>query len=219
MFTGIVQAIGQVTSVENVGEDRRLHIGAGALDMSDVAIGESICVSGVCLTVVAFDKEEFSVDVSAETLARTTLGDLQVSDRVNLERALTPSTRLGGHLVSGHVDGVGHVLARRPAGRSLGLRIGAPASLAKYIAEKGSICVDGVSLTVNGVNGAEFEVNIVPHTLRETTFGSLVTEQRVNLEVDMIARYLERLLLGEAPQPTANITPAFLAKHGFTRGS
>ena len=138
---------------------------------------------------------------------------------MNLERALTPSTRLGGHLVSGHVDGVGRVLTRRQAGRSLSLRIGAPAVLAKYIAEKGSICVDGVSLTVNDVNGAEFEVNIVPHTLRETTFDEFVAERRVNLEVDMIARYLERLLLGEALQPTASITPAFLAKHGFSRDS
>ncbi len=219
VFTGIVQAIGQVTSVENVGEDRRLGIGAGMLDMSDPAVGESICVSGVCLTAVCFDKEAFSVDVSAETLTRTTLGGLQVGDRVNLERALTPSTRLGGHLVSGHVDGVGHVLARWRVGRSLGLRIGAPANLAKYIAEKGSICVDGVSLTVNGVNGAEFEVNIIPHTLRETTFGDLVAERRVNLEVDIIARYLERLLLGETPQATTSITPAFLAKHGFIRES
>lgn len=219
MFTGIVKAVGQVTSVENVGKDRHLIIGAGTLDMSDLAVGESICVSGVCLTVVAFDKKEFSADVSAETLARTTLGDLKVSDRVNLERALTPSTRLGGHLVSGHVDGVGRVLTRRHAGRSLSLRIGAPAVLAKYIAEKGSICVDGVSLTVNGVNGAEFEVNIVPHTLRETTFDEFVAERRVNLEVDMIARYLERLMVGDALQPTTNITPAFLAKHGFTRDS
>ena len=219
MFTGIVKAVGQVTSVENVGKDRHLIIGAGTLDMSDLAVGESICVSGVCLTVVAFDKKEFSADVSAETLARTTLGDLKVSDRVNLERALTPSTRLGGHLVSGHVDGVGRVLTRRQAGRSLSLRIGAPAVLAKYIAEKGSICVDGVSLTVNGVNGAEFEVNIVPHTLRETTFDEFVAERRVNLEVDMIARYLERLMVGDALQPTTNITPAFLAKHGFTRDS
>lgn len=219
MFTGIVQAIGQVTSMENTGEDRRLGIGAAALDMSDGAVGESICVSGVCLTAVRFDKEEFSVDVSAETLARTTLGDLQVGDRVNLERALTPSARLGGHLVSGHVDGVGRVLARWHAGRSFGLRIGAPAKLAKYIAEKGSICVDGVSLTVNGVNGTEFEVNIVPHTMRETTFSDVVTERRVNLEVDIIARYLERLLLGEAPQRISNITPDFLAKHGFIRES
>ncbi|MDX1487193.1 MAG: riboflavin synthase, partial [Acidiferrobacterales bacterium] len=187
MFTGIVQAIGQVTSVDSAGEDRRLHIGAGVLDMSDAIIGESICVSGVCLTAVRFDKEEFSVDVSAETLARTTFGGLQVGERVNLERALTPSTRFGGHVVSGHVDGVGRVLTRWHAGRSVGLRIGAPSNLAKFIAEKGSICVDGVSLTVNGIDGAEFEVNIVPHTLRETTFGEFVAERRVNLEVDIIA--------------------------------
>ena len=219
MFTGIVQATGQVASVENVGEDRRIGIHTGTLDLSDVTLGESICVSGVCLTAVRFDNKGFSADVSAETLARTTLGDLQVGDCVNLERALTPSARLGGHLVSGHVDGVGSVLARWHAGRSLGLRIGAPTTVAKYIAEKGSICVDGVSLTVNGVNGAEFEVNIVPYTLRETTFGEIVTGARLNLEVDVIARYLERLLLGEAQQPTADITPAFLAKHGFIRKS
>jgi riboflavin synthase len=206
VFTGIVQATGQVASVENVGEDRRIGIHTGTLDLSDVTLGESICVSGVCLTAVRFDNKGFSADVSAETLARTTLGDLQVGDCVNLERALTPSARLGGHLVSGHVDGVGSVLARWHAGRSLGLRIGAPTTVAKYIAEKGSICVDGVSLTV-------------PYTLRETTFGEIVTGARLNLEVDVIARYLERLLLGEAQQPTADITPAFLAKHGFIRKS
>lgn len=219
MFTGIVQAIGQVTSVENAGEDRRLGIAAGALDLGDAAVGESICVSGVCLTAVRFDREQFFADVSTETLARTTLGNLHVGDRVNLERALTPSARLGGHLVSGHVDGVGRVLAHRHAGRSLTLRIGAPVDLAKYIAAKGSICADGVSLTVNDVSGAEFEVNIVPHTLRETTFGDAMTGRLVNLEVDILARYLERLLLGDTQQPMSDITPAFLAKHGFMRDS
>ena len=219
MFTGIVQAVGQVASVENAGEDRQLGIAASALDLSDAAVGESICVSGVCLTAVRFEAKQFFADVSSETLARTTLGDLHIGDHVNLERALTASARLGGHLVTGHIDGVGHILAHRHAGRSLNLRIGAPADLAKYIAAKGSICADGVSLTVNAVRGVEFDVNLVPHTLRATTFGDAMTGRRVNLEVDILARYLERLLLGDSQQPQGDITPAFLAEHGFIRQS
>jgi riboflavin synthase len=155
-------------------------------------------------------------DVSGETLARTTLGQWRVGERVNLEKALTPTARLGGHLVSGHVDGVGTVRERSADARSVRLRIEAPAPLARYIAEKGSICVDGVSLTVNALHGAVFDLNIVPHTLAETTIGDYQAGRSVNLEVDLIARYLERLLLGEdAAAPTGALTREFLARHGF----
>ncbi len=176
----------------------RLRIATGELELSDVAIGDSIAVSGVCLTVTALQRDGFfQADVSAETLAHTVLGEKEVGAAVNLEKALTLSRRLGGHLVTGHVDGVGEVVERREAGCSVRFRVRAPKPLAKYIAQKGSICMDGVSLTVNRVEGAEFELNIVPHTLQRTTLGEYCPGYRVNLEVDIIARYLERLLLGE----------------------
>jgi len=217
MFTGIIQATGEIRALELRNGDARLSIATGGLDMADVALGDSIAVNGVCLTAVAFDSSSFQADVSGETLACTTLGDLAIGARVNLEKALTPTTRLGGHLVSGHVDGVGEVLRRWSDARSERFRLRAPAELAKYIAAKGSICVDGISLTVNRVEGAEFELNIVPHTLQETTMGEFAAGRRVNLEVDIIARYLERLLLGgEAAQP-GGVTAALLAEHGFIK--
>jgi len=217
MFTGIIQATGEIRALEMRNGDARLSIAAGGLDMADVALGDSIAVNGVCLTAVAFDSSSFQADVSGETLACTILGDLAIGARVNLEKALTPTTRLGGHLVSGHVDGVGEVLRRWSDARSERFRLRAPAELAKYIAAKGSICVDGISLTVNRVEGAEFELNIVPHTLQETTMGEFAAGRRVNLEVDIIARYLERLLLGgEAAQP-GGVTAALLAEHGFIK--
>ena len=217
MFTGIIQAVGKIIALEPKGEDMRLRIGTGKLDLADVAIGDSIAVSGVCLTAVELPGDGFWADVSGETLKRTTLGQLMRGGAVNLEKALLPTTRLGGHLVSGHVDGLGQVTTRSEAGRSVKFRIKAPDNLARYIAEKGSICVDGVSLTVNTVHGSEFELNIVPHTLVETTIGEYQVGQSVNLEVDIIARYLERLLLGEqAAKPDAsNISRAVLAEHGF----
>jgi riboflavin synthase len=218
MFTGIIQAVGKIVSMEARGGDARLRIDCGKLDMADVRTGDSIAVSGVCLTAVEHDTHGFVADVSGETLSRTSLGRLRAGDAVNLEKALTLSTPLGGHLVSGHVDGVGVVVARREDARSVQFRFKAPAPLAKYIAEKGSICVDGISLTVNGVHGAEFEVNIVPHTLKETTLGNLKAGSEVNIEVDMLARYMERLMLGEnAAVEGATITREFLATHGFTR--
>jgi len=198
MFSGIIQATGKVAAKESRGGDMRLRIATGKLDLADVGVGDSIAVSGVCLTVTSLAKEGFfHADVSAETLEHTVLGEKEVGAAVNLEKALTLSSRLGGHLVTGHVDGTGRVVERRNLGDSVRFRIAAPASLAKYIARKGSICVDGVSLTVNRVAGTEFELNIVPHTLRETTLGEYRPGYRVNLEVDIIARYLERLLLGE----------------------
>lgn len=219
MFTGIIQASGTVHSIESRGGDARLTLATGKLPMGEVVLGDSIAVNGVCLTAVALDGARFSADVSRETLSLTTLGALRPGSRVNLEKALTLATPLGGHLVSGHVDGVGEVLERRQDGRSWRFQIQAPAGLARYIAQKGSICVDGTSLTVNAVQGALFELNIVPHTLTETLFGDYQTGTRVNLEVDLVARYLERLVLGDraALPETGAITPAFLAEHGFLR--
>jgi riboflavin synthase len=218
MFTGIIQAVGRITLLEKIGGDMRLRIDSGALDMRDVQRGDSIAVNGVCLTAIEHDTAGFSADVSGETLAHTTLGSLRTGTRVNLEKALTPSSRLGGHMVSGHVDGVGEVIERSAEARSVRFRVLAPAALARYIATKGSICLDGVSLTVNAVDGAQFDLNIVPHTLQATTLGELQAGNRVNLEVDLIARYLERLLLGErAADANATITRAFLAEHGFIK--
>jgi riboflavin synthase len=218
MFTGIVQSVGKIVALENRGGDARVRIACGKLDMSDVNTGDSIAVSGVCLTVVEHSSEGFTADVSGETLSRTTLGRLHTGAAVNLEKALTLSTPLGGHLVSGHVDGVGVVVNRREAARSVQFRIKAPEALAKYIAEKGSVCVDGVSLTVNAIHGAEFEVNIVPHTLTETTSGAIKVDSEVNIEVDVVARYLERLMLGErAAHSGSEITRDFLAQHGFIK--
>ncbi|MGM0678580.1 MAG: riboflavin synthase, partial [Pseudomonadota bacterium] len=171
-----------------------------------------------CLTAVELPGDGFLADVSGETLSCTTFADIQTGSPVNLEKALTPTTHLGGHLVSGHVDGIGEVIERSDAGRSVKFRIRAPDELARYIASKGSICVDGISLTVNAVEGAIFDLNIVPHTLVETTMGHFGTGRRVNLEVDVIARYLERLLLGDkAAQSCQGVTEALLAEHGFIK--
>jgi riboflavin synthase len=200
MFTGIVQAIGRIENLAPRGADRRLRIDTGKLDLNAVHVGDSIAVSGVCLTVTARHDHAFEADVSAETLRCTTFAGLHTGDAVNLETALTLATPLGGHLVSGHADGVGTVKARDEVGQSLRYVIAAPADLARYIAAKGSICVDGVSLTVNAVDGAAFEVNLVPHTLQETTLGALRPGSPVNLEVDLMARYAERLLQGGGVQ-------------------
>lgn len=217
MFTGIIQSIGRVAALEPRGGDVRITLNTGKLPMADVALGDSIAVSGVCLTVVEMTASSFVADVSGETLRLTTLGSLTRDDPVNLEKALTLSTRLGGHLVSGHVDGLGEVVSRSADSRSVRFAIRAPDALARYIAMKGSICVDGVSLTVNAVNGAVFELNIVPHTLEETTLRDFHAGRRVNLEVDLLARYLERLLLGgqAATGGAGGITRELLAAHGF----
>ncbi len=216
MFTGIIEAVGKVAAKQPKGLDIRLYITTGKLDLRDVKLGDSIAVSGVCLTATELPGDGFWADVSRETLDRTVLGGLAPGATVNLERALTPTTRLGGHLVSGHVDGIGVVTEFRQEGRSWRLQIQAPDKLARYIAEKGSICVDGVSLTVNGVDGALFDLNIVPHTLQETTLAEHQPGRRVNLEVDIIARYLERLLLGEkAAQPGGRLSESLLREHGF----
>ncbi len=218
MFTGIIQAVGKIAIIEQRGGDVRIRVEAGRLDMSKVNNGDSIAVSGICLTVVEHSTSGFSADVSGETLSRTMLGGLVPGAAVNLEKALTLGTPLGGHLVSGHVDGIGAVVSREAEGRSVRFRFQAPDVLARYVAEKGSICVDGVSLTVNAVNGAKFDVNIVPHTLAETTLDDLRPGSKVNLEVDLLARYLERLMLGEgAAQNNSGITREFLARYGYIK--
>jgi riboflavin synthase len=219
MFTGIIQSVGKIAALEPRGADMRVRVQTGKLDLRDVVLGDSIAVNGVCLTAVELPGDGFWADVSGETLSRTGFAQLRVGSAVNLEKALTPTSRLGGHLVSGHVDGVGTVVSRNEDGRSVRFRIKAPDDLAKYIAEKGSITIDGISLTVNAVSGAEFELNIVPHTLQETTMGEFQAGRRINLEVDVIARYLERLLLGDkAAQPASGgVTLDFLAQHGFLR--
>ncbi|RLJ17131.1 riboflavin synthase [bacterium endosymbiont of Escarpia laminata] len=219
MFTGIIQSVGTLAGQEPKGGDVRLYIHTGQLDLADVALGDSVATNGVCLTVVELPGDGFRADVSRETLSLTTLHNLKPGSPVNLEKALTLSSRLGGHLVSGHVDGVGKVVGRREDARSIRFDIEAPKALAKYIAYKGSICVDGASLTVNGIDGNRFDLNIVPHTLQETTLEGIQVGHEVNLEVDLIARYLERLVLGEEASESAasGVTEALLMERGFIR--
>jgi riboflavin synthase len=204
MFTGLVEAMGEITAVEPRGGDRRFVIRTPAGFLEGAALGDSIAVSGVCLTAVAFDGDGFAADVSVETLTATTAGDWAVGRPVNLEHSLTLAKPLGGHLVSGHVDGIGRLVEKHEDARSWRLRFQPPAALARYIARKGSVTIDGISLTVNEVddypaNGSDagrtvFGVNIVPHTWTHTTLGTLDLNGAVNLEVDLLARYLERLL-------------------------
>ena len=216
MFTGIIEAVGHIKKIEPVGGDMRLHVEVGTLDMTDVQLGDSIAVNGVCLTAIEFDKKYFAADVSNETISLTSLKDLDIGSEVNLEKALLPTTRLGGHLVSGHVDGLGEVLSIKEESRSVQLIIKAPEELKHYVAMKGSICIDGTSLTVNKITDTDFEINIVPHTLEETTMDDFKSGTQVNLEVDIIARYLERLLLGDdAAKTAASITKEKLAEYGF----
>ena len=216
MFTGIILAIGNIAAIERRAGDCRIKINTGKLAMADVALGDSIAVNGVCLTAVELGTHYFCADVSNETLNKTLINTLVVGAPVNLELALTPTTRMGGHIVSGHVDGVGEVLEKKADGRSFCFKIKAPNQLAKYIAQKGSICINGISLTVNEVSGATFSVNIVPHTLAETTLGTATTGTFVNLEVDMLARYMERLMQGDAAAVDhGGVTLDLLQKSGF----
>ena len=219
MFTGIIQAVGEVVTLQPSGGDVRLRIKTGSLSLDDVALGDSICTNGVCLTVIELPGDGYWADVSVETLDFTTLGKLKSGSRVNLEKAMTPASRLGGHIVSGHVDGVGEIVSLEKDARSVRFVVRAPDALAKYIAHKGSICVDGTSLTVNAVRGAEFDLNIIPQTVAETIFGEYQAGSRVNLEVDVIARYLERLVLGDAAaDPKASgLSMEMLADNGFLR--
>ena len=219
MFTGIIQSVGEIATIEPKGDDARVRILTNELDLADVRLGDSIAVNGVCLTAVDLPGDGFWADVSSETLSCTTFKSLTVGTKANLEKALTPTTRLGGHLVSGHVDGIGKVVERFNDGRSVRFHIQTPDNMAKYVAEKGSVCVDGISLTVNAVKGAVFELNIVPHTLQETTMAQFIVGTEVNLEVDIIARYLERLILGDkaADVKTSGISMDMLSEHGFIK--
>ena len=222
MFTGIIQAVGTIAAMEPRGGDLRLRVATGKLPLDDVALGDSICTNGVCLTVTDLPGDGYWADVSVETLDFTTLGQMKPGAAVNLEKALTPESRLGGHIVSGHVDGVGEIVSAVEDARSWRVVVRAPDSLARYIAHKGSICIDGTSLTVNAVNGAEFDLNIIPQTMAETVFGDYRAGTRVNLEVDVIARYLERLVLGDAAatdgvKKPAKLTAQTLAENGYLK--
>ena len=212
MFTGIIEAIGTVKQLQETASDWRLEIDSGNLSLDDVQLGDSIAVSGCCLTVVQLSDSGFSADVSSETLRCTSLGELRSGEAVNLEKAMLATDRFGGHIVSGHVDGVGALLSIRPEGGSLVLEFEAPVELAKYIAGKGSICIDGTSLTVNEVSENRFTINVIPHTQDETIIGNYKVGQKVNLEVDVVARYLERL---NSQADSQSINAEFLEQHGF----
>ena len=194
MFTGIVQGMGAVRAIEPRGGDATLVFDTGDVSLAGIDLGGSIAVNGVCLTATQFDDHSFRADVSRETLTLTTLGECVVGTAVNIEKALLAGQALGGHYVTGHVDGIGRLVARHDDARSVRMEFQVPAGLAKYVARKGSICIDGVSLTVNGAQGERFDVNLVPHTLQVTTLGRLQPGDRVNLEVDIIARYVERMM-------------------------
>jgi riboflavin synthase len=220
MFTGIIESIGTVADLKIRGKEWRLRIHCPTLDFDDVHLGDSIAVNGCCLTVTEFDSDSFCADVSNESISLTTFQYLKIGASVNLEKALTPQTRLGGHLVSGHVDGVGELVSQADDGGSWRLTFRVPDALARYIAQKGSICIDGTSLTVNTVDGACFSVNIIPHTQQATIIHTYRVGQRVNIEVDLIARYLERLVLGDKAAESGvknagGITEAFLTSNGF----
>lgn len=212
MFTGIIQATGKIRTRRSVGGDVRLEIESGALDFSNVGRGDSIAVNGVCLTVVELGPDWFGADCSVETLTLTSLGNLDEHAVVNLEKALVAGQPLGGHLVSGHVDGLGRCVSRRADARSVRFGFEVPPDLRRYVARKGSICIDGVSLTVNDVRDGTFEVNIVPHTLDATNIGGFEPGTVVNIEVDVIARYLEQLLRDRAG---GGLDMDKLRRHGF----
>lgn len=224
MFTGIIAATGTIARIQNMAGDWRLTIKADGLDLASAQLGDSIAVSGICLTAIKLDGQHFSADVSRETLTVTTMQHWKEGDLVNLELAMQPQSRLGGHIVSGHVDGVAELVSRKADARSERLVFRVPHALARYIAHKGSVCLDGVSLTVNEVNGSEFGVNIIPHTAERTTLHLFRAGRQVNVEVDVIARYLERLLdpalaYGEGGRDASDktITLEQLARTGFIK--
>ena len=215
MFTGIVEAVGTLTAITPKGEDISVTVEVGKLDMSDIKLGDSIATNGVCLTVVDYNATSYSADLSLETLQKTGFTDYQAGDKVNLEKAMLPTTRFGGHIVSGHVDGVGEIVERNMVGRAIEFWVAMPADIAKYVAEKGSITVDGISLTVNDLRKNAFKLTIVPHTGEETTIADFHVGRKVNLEVDVLARYMERLLTSQQEQPESRITMDFLQQNGF----
>ena len=215
MFTGIIEAEGHVKKIELREGDWKITFHTGKLDMSDVQIGDSIAANGICLTVIEFNDHSYVADMSGETLKVTTAGSWKEGTPVNLEKALRLQDRLGGHLVSGHVDGVGVVKSIAQDARSWRYKIEAPMAICKYIAEKGSICINGISLTVNEVEACVFGINIVPHTIQETTIKHFKAGTQVNLEVDLLARYLERMMSAPQDKQPSNITPEFLAQNGY----
>lgn len=225
MFTGIIEATGLIGHIKHTGADAVITVQTGQLDLSDVKLGDSIATNGVCLTVTALTQQSFSADISGETLKRTTFASAKAKTPVNLEKAMLLTTRLGGHMVSGHVDGVGSVVGKSQVGRATEYWLSAPSELAKYIAEKGSVTVDGISLTVNEVQGAKFKLTIVPHTSGETTIDRLSVGSKVNLEVDVVARYVERMLMSHQGQEneqnhqasSGNVSMALLASSGFLK--
>jgi len=228
MFTGIIEAVGTIKAINVNAQGARLVIDTNSLDMSDVKLGDSIATNGICLTVVDFDSGKtngsYSADVSNETLQRTGFANYQVGSKVNLEKAMLASTRFGGHMVSGHVDGVSEILAINNNGNSIEYWLSMPSDLAHYIAEKGSVTIDGTSLTVNALaedgSKGKFRLTIVPHTVKETIFAQYQVGSKVNIEVDLIARYLERLLTktGEGEQaPKSNVSESMLFKAGFIK--
>lgn len=220
MFTGIIQAVGSIAGIENKGGDISLQVSTAGLDLNSCAIGDSIAVNGVCLTAVSYCSQQFTADVSLETLNKTSLGQLKNSSPVNLEKALTLNTALGGHLVSGHVDGLAELVEMHQDARSTRYTFELPPELQHYIAIKGSVTIDGTSLTVNNVRQNRFDVNIVPHTQLKTIFGYYKLGTSVNIEVDIIARYLERLITGKAGIESADEQlMATLTQSGFIPSS
>lgn len=218
MFTGIIEAVGTLRKLERKGDDIRLTVASGKLDLNDVRLGDSIATNGVCLTVVQQLADGYVADVSVETVSLTGFANYKVGTKVNLEKAVTPTTRLGGHMVSGHVDGIATVEQRLVRGQAIEFWLAAPAELGRYIAHKGSITIDGVSLTVNEVDGSRFRLTIVPHTAGETTLISLQAGDKVNIEVDLIARYLERLMNYDGKDnKSGGVTMDMLARAGFVR--
>ena len=218
MFTGIIAAVGKITAIKNNEKDMTISVDAGSLDMHDVKLGDSIANNGVCLTVTRLNVNGFDADVSHETIKLSGFANIQPGFMINLEKAMQMNDRFGGHIVSGHVDGVGEITSISPLGNAIEYWIKAPDDLAKYIAKKGSITVDGISLTTNDVEGARFKLTIIPHTISQTTMQQYAVGSRVNLEVDVIARYLERLVLGEQAAETnkkQQSTMELLAKSGF----
>ncbi|WP_415886733.1 riboflavin synthase [Neptuniibacter sp. QD37_6] len=222
MFTGIIEAVGTIAAIEEQAGDMRLYVRTGQLDLADVKLGDSIATNGVCLTAVELPGDGFIADVSRETLAHTRFHTLAIGERVNLEKALMPTSRLGGHIVTGHVDGIGEIVSRSEDARSIRFSVKAPAAIQRYLAAKGSVTVDGISLTVNALDGDCFELNIVPHTAQETIMTEYVAGRQVHLEVDIIARYLERLIghgqtTENNEQSEQGLTMDTLIAHGFNR--
>ncbi|WP_432452308.1 MULTISPECIES: riboflavin synthase [unclassified Agarivorans] len=218
MFTGIIEALGEIKSLEHRQGDVRLRIACAKLNMEDVCLGDSIAVNGICLTVVEYGGQYFCADVSTETLSLTSLAGCKQGDKVNLEKAMLATSRFGGHIVSGHVDGLAEVLSISPSARAVNIWLQVPKDLARYIAHKGSVTVDGISLTVNEVNQQQLRLTIIPHTAEQTTIANWSVGQKINLEVDVIARYVERLFgYAEENKSSSKIDAAFLAQHGFVK--